>query len=142
MLAPDNDFGKLLKPGSPGGQELGPPPEVVNDFRPGIHHQTTTLVIQFDSVLDPASASNLANYRLVGALANGTFDGPPIPLRSAVYDPAAHSVTLTPESGHLNVFRHYQLSISGVTNPKGVPLDGDGDGKPGGTFVTIIPRSN
>ena len=141
-VAPDNNFGKLLKPGSPGGQTLGPPPEVTNVFRLGIHHQKPTIVIEFDSPLDPASATALANYRLVPVSDSGHPTGPAIPLASAAYDPVAHTVTLTPESGHLNIYHHYQLSISGVKNTKGVLLDGDHDGKPGGTYVTIITRDN
>ncbi len=170
-VSPNNDFGKIkiATPGGSLGGGGGTPivtaaatptptptptpartitasktpaaPQVTTIDRLGIHHQATSIVVLFNSALDPASASGLENYHLAYLFRDGKV-GPSIPIRSAVYDPSNNSVTLTPEPAHLNIHYHYQLSISGVTNTSGVLLDGTGTGKPGGTFVAVLTKAN
>ena len=91
---------------------------VVEDFvRNGVHHQPTRLVLTYSGAIDPAFAENLANYQLVA-----TGRDQVVPLASAVYDPTAHTVTLTPARS-LNVHYAYQLTAQNPCLP-GQPFVG------------------
>ena len=68
-------------------------PTVVTVKRFGIHMQQTVLVLSFNDGLDPTSAQNLNNYKIVGP------DGRAVRIGSAVFDPATNSVTLRPRAG-------------------------------------------
>jgi uncharacterized surface anchored protein len=144
QTAPDNNFGEI-KQQPPGGNTGGgcpmPPAEVESVHRIGIHHQTTQFVLTFNTALDPASAANLASYRLVVAFRDGRLARREVPLKSAVYNPANNTVTLTPVQD-LNIHFHYQLTVSGLKDACGRPIDGDDNGVPGGDFVTIITKQN
>ncbi len=140
----DDDFGKISA-GVPGGQTIGgggtpatPPPQVVNVYRLGIHHQLTSFVVQFSAAVDPVSASNPANYRLVPISRTGQVAAKPITIVSAVYNASTHAVTLTPSPDHLNIHIHDQLTITGVKSISGALIDG----KVGGAYVTIITKAN
>lgn len=116
-------------------------PTVVSIERYGIHPASKSLLINFSSPLDPASAQDLADYTLaVPALGRHHFRT--IKLRSAVYNPGTHSVTLTPMH-RLSLFRPYRLTIRGtgadpITGPTGVPLDGVGNGRPGSDYSGVL----
>ena len=63
-----------------------------------------------------------------------------VELESAVYDPAAQSVTLTPTEPFDLARRFKRLRVSGVgpntvKDAAGAPIDGNGDGRPGGDAV-------
>ena len=103
----------------------------------------TTIIVHFQGGLDPATANNTSNYHLRRIGKAGAIAHREIPLRSAVYNPANNTVTLTPVH-RLNVHERYLLTIDGLlsnTNPP-LPFDGDNNGTPGGTFVTVITRAN
>jgi len=111
-------------------------PQVTNVARYGYHRQPTSLVIDFNSALDPASAQDIANYRIVGPGKQR------IKVKAAVYNPAADSVTLL-VGQRLVLRKSYMLTIigspsSGVKNPEGLFLDGTGSGLPGSNYVSWI----
>jgi hypothetical protein len=94
------------------------PPTVTSVRRLGVHHQPTRIVVQFSEPLDPATASNVANYQLVTLIHGGRRVSAPFAFRSAVYDPTTNSVTLEP-TRQLALRRAYQLTVNG-TEPDGV----------------------
>ncbi len=103
------------------------------------------IVLSFDRTLDATRAKNRQNYdlRLAGPDSQfGTGDDKIIRVRSRVYDPVLHTVTLT-LSRRLVLRNSLQITAVG-TGTRGVSdifdnlLDGDGDGNPGGDFVTLF----
>jgi streptogramin lyase len=126
----------------------GDGPRVKSLKRFGIHSQPTTLVLTFNEALDPARAQNLANYSLVTAVLHGhtVVTGQAIPINQAVYNSAAHTVTLFPAQ-QLNVHLLYQLTVNGtapdgLTDTLGRLLDGNGSGKQGSNYVALITARN
>ena len=113
-------------------------PTVRSVERFGFHLRPTTLVLTFDAPLDPATAQDVANYRLVAL--EGT--GGTIRIKSAAYNAATRTVTLSP--AHLLNFHHrFRLTVigtarSGVTDISGSLLDGQNTGQPGSNFVKIM----
>jgi hypothetical protein len=135
----------LLVTSSPGGGLGGGLGEtgdvrVVGVQRFGIHYQPTTLVVSFNSPMDPLSTQNPRNYTIVGP------GGRSIPVGAAQYDPSTQSVTLFPLS-RLNLHYRYFLLING-TAPNGLSdvngnlLDGAGNGVAGTNFVTTVTAAN
>jgi hypothetical protein len=123
-------------------KELDPPPgpsnapRVMSLARYGYHMMPTTLVLTFDQALDPTTAQNVKNYRLVGP------GGRSIAIRSAVYDAAARTVTLRPVT-RLSLQRSYTLTINGtsstgVRSSAGQLLDGARTGRPGNDHKTAV----
>lgn len=115
-------------------------PKITRVPRYGVHWQPTILVINFDSALDPTRAQNVNNYIIIGPGAKL------VPVSSAVYNATSHSVTLYP-SRLIDFHYNYTLIVNGtlpfgLTNPQGVLLDGDNDGKPGGNYVSILNQKN
>jgi VCBS repeat-containing protein len=100
----------------------------------GIHHQPTRLVLTFSTAMDPQSVTDLTHYQLVRLRPHSGLPGRPIRLRSATYDPATFSITIRPLR-HLYLFSRYRFTASGLLDAQGIPLDGDGDGTPGGDLV-------
>jgi uncharacterized repeat protein (TIGR01451 family) len=101
----------------------------------------TAIVLTFSEALDPAKASDPANFSLVGT-GRGRAGGiiPVTPL----YDDATRTVTLIP-SRPLPGGSFYNLSINGsapggLTDRFGNLLDGDGDGRAGGNQVASFAR--
>lgn len=124
--------------------QTGPAPTVTSLERIGVHYDPTLLLIGFSQPLDPASAENLNNYVLVDAGRDGrlgTWDDREIPLASATYDTASQTVVLAPRP-QLALRGRYGLLVrsgaDGVTGLNGQPLDGNGDGQPGGDFYTVF----
>jgi hypothetical protein len=116
------------------------PPTVTNLQRFGFHAQPTTLVFKFNEALDPTRAQNVANYRIVAP------NGSSVAVTSAVYDSAAHTVTLYPRT-QINLHKIYTLTVigtgtQGVSDPTGSLLDGASNGKPGSNFVTKLTAAN
>ena len=112
----------------------------------------TSIVLSFDRALDPARATNVANYsnviRTVGPdRVFGTLDDGLVAIASATYDPATTSVTLTPASPlPLNVL--YQIAINqnanilttgGVADTTGALLNA---GVTGGPYVAQFALGN
>jgi hypothetical protein len=120
-------------------------PVVHSVDRAGFHAQPTLLQVTFGQPLNPATVSNLANYRIAAPGTDGRFgtrDDRSVPIQSAVYDPTMSTVILT-AARRLNLHRRYQLVVKGST-PSGVSdlagnlLDGAGNGKPGSNYVVIL----
>ncbi|WP_406696292.1 hypothetical protein V5E97_35405 [Singulisphaera sp. Ch08] len=120
------------------------PPLVVEGFRrSGIHRQPTRLVLTFNQPLQPATAVDVSNYRLVGLGRDrrfGTRNDRHIAMRSVKLDPTGRVVTLTPIV-RLPIRLRFQLTVAGaesvgLTSTSGRLLDGDSDGRPGGSFIT------
>ncbi len=84
----------------------GTAPTVVLLQRFGIHMQPTVVLLTFSSALDPVSAQNVRNYRIVGP------SGKHIAIDRAVYDPMTNTVTLLPHE-KINLHHNYQLTIIG-----------------------------
>ncbi len=125
-------------------------PRVVSITRLGFHSQPTSLVLTFNTALDPARAQDPANYSLVALTGNRvgpTRAGTAYAFASATYDPVAHTVTLVPVNRGLVLRVVYQLTINGsaatgLTSASGLPLDGQGNGTASGNFVTNITPAN
>ena len=113
-------------------------PSVTSLQRFGYHAHPTRFVLTFSTALEPASAEDVANYRLKPIL--GQRLGRAIPLKKAIYDSTTNTVTLKPIH-RVYLFNRYRLEVNGST-PKGVAgatgllLDGKGNGQPGSDFVT------
>ncbi len=115
-------------------------PTVVSLVRLGYHAGPTALALRFSAPLDAATAVDVRNYQLFQLLRGGHRAA--IRIRSAAYDPATRTVTLTP-ARQLYLFAHYQLVVNG-TSPTGVSdvygnlLDGAGTGRPGSNYVRVF----
>jgi uncharacterized repeat protein (TIGR01451 family) len=102
------------------------PPAIESLWRYGIHLQPTHLVLTFNETLSVSSAQDLHNYRLAGPGKDGRFgtaDDLVLRLRPIRYDPSRRDVILIP-SRRLPLHHRFQLTVSGITNPAGLPLDG------------------
>lgn len=120
------------------------PPVVVSVRRSGVHRQPTHVTLTFSEPLDPASATNRANYALVRVGPNGRTGAQSRPIRvdSVVYDAATRTVTITPGQ-RLGLNDFYRLTVRGkgagaVASADGTPLDGAGTGRPGSDFVVVV----
>jgi hypothetical protein len=115
-------------------------PTVASVKRYGIHMQPTVLVLTFNDGLDPSSAQDLSNYKIVGPT------GRSIGIRSAVFDPISNTVTLRPLT-RINLHHTYQLTVigtgvEGVTDSHGILLDGLDSGQPGSNYTTTLTWRN
>jgi len=115
----------------------GPPPvdgpTVVSLDRFGIHMQPTRLVLTFNDGLDPASAENMANYKIVDP------SGRPVAIDSVTFDAALNTVTIRPKT-RINIHHTYRLTVlgtgpGGVRDAEGRLLDGANTGVPGSNYV-------
>ena len=102
------------------------------------------IVLTFNNALNPSSTKAKANYRLAAAGRDrrfGTRDDVKVRFRSVAYNSAARTVTMTP-AGRLVLNKKFQLRLNaaGLIDLYGRPLDGNGDGRPGGDFVALITR--
>ncbi len=102
---------------------------------------TTDIVITFSGALDAADADTLANFHLAatGKGKKSKTYSKPIGLMSAAY--VLGKVTLQLR-GKLALSPAPQLRItaSGILDALGRPLDGNGDGQPGGDYVALLTR--
>jgi hypothetical protein len=100
--------------------------------RYGYHAMPTTLVLTFNQALDPATAEDVHNYRIVSP------EGHRIKIRRAVYDPANLTVTLH-LAERISIHHPYKVTVigtglKGVTNVQGQLLDGNDSGQPGADY--------
>ena len=86
----------------------------------GYHSQPTVLVLTFNEGLDPSTATDVANYRIVPVGPHGKF-GHAIAVNRVAYDPAARTVTLHP-SRRLNVHDRFELIVDGTSTHRVVDL--------------------
>ena len=110
----------------------------------------TSVVLTFAVPLDPATAADTAAYRIVtvtkekddGLFGDGSTetDTNRVGLLSASYDPLTNAVTLLPIKPFevRKSFKSIRVIATGpraVLTASGAPLDGDGNGRPGGDIV-------
>lgn len=105
-------------------------PHVKKVQRYGYHMMPTTVVLTFNQALDPSTAEDVHNYRIVGR------DGHRVKVKRAVYDAAALTVTLHFDD-RLSVHHPYMLTVigagtHGLSSVGGQPLDSAQAGEPGG----------
>jgi hypothetical protein len=132
-----SDLAQTVNAGSQGGDDG---PTVASLQRFGIHMQPTTLVLTFNDGLDPTSASNLANYKIVGP------DGRTVAISSATFDAALNTVTLRPKT-RINLHHTYELTVvgtgaRGVRDTHGTLLDGANNGQPGSNYTGSLTWRN
>lgn len=100
----------------------------------------TQVRLMLSEDLDRSTAEDLNSYRLLFVGKDnraGTRDDRVVTIRSVLYTPASHSVTITPTKA-LKLNQFFQITVDGtnrVTDVAGNHLDGDEDGTPGGNFV-------
>jgi hypothetical protein len=115
-------------------------PRVTRLERFGYHWMPTTLVLTFSQALDPTSAQDPNDYRIVGPA------GRTIRVKEAVYSPVARTVTLYPTQ-RINIHYTYELIVDGtapggLTNTEGTLLDGADSGKPGSDYRAPLTWRN
>lgn len=115
-------------------------PKVMEVQRFGYHDRPTTLVLVFNQPLDPSTAQDLKNYRVVGPARRN------IGIKSAVYDAVLDTVTLHP-SERINIHHRYSLIVDGnapggLENTQGEILDGAKSGEPGSDYRGFLTWRN
>jgi glucose/arabinose dehydrogenase len=127
-------------------QAVGPPVAVVDVHEQVRRGAVVQINVTFSGALDPASARTRAAYRLVLAGPDhrfGTADDRRIRIRVISYKRATRTVRLVPAIA-VSARKAIQLVVIGstsgaaVTDVFGRPIDGDGDGQPGGSYVATL----
>ena len=125
------------------------PPVTVESVRwqtLSLGHKKTAkvLVVTFSAALDPSDAQDASAYHLVSSRP-GQKSGPrgskTIPIASAIYNPFARTVTLTPRGKLTNKPLLLSINTALVRDTQGRPIDGNLGGQAGGNFVAAISRS-
>ena len=101
-------------------------------------HKTEQVIVLFVSgVLNVGDADNPGNYNLV-TIARGKKRSKGVAISRASYNSATNTVTLTTAKKlTLNPPLRLSVNAGGLLDNLGRPLDGNG--QPGGNFVTILP---
>ncbi len=124
-----------------------PPPVTVIGVAIATVHLTkkktaTDIVITFSGALDAADAGIVANFHLAapGKGKKAKTYSKPIGLKSATYGSSRVTLQL---NGKLALSPAPQLRItaSGILDALGRPLDGNGDGQPGGDYVALLTKT-
>jgi hypothetical protein len=126
--------------GASGGPLVFDGPTISSVQRFGIHMQPTVLVLNFNDGLDPTSAQDMNNYKIVGPAGN------PVAIASVTFDPEANSVTIRPK-GRINIHHTYRLTVvgtgaNGVRDTDGRLLDGTNSGRPGSNYSGTLTWGN
>jgi hypothetical protein len=127
----------------------------------GTAGQINGVVLTFSVPLDPTTAQNVKAYSIskkhkgdessFGVIDTSTPGGTRrVRFKSAVYDPATQTVTLTPTDAFDLGRRFKRVRISGsgpnaISTATGAQIDGNGDGKPGGDAILhsrVVRASN
>lgn len=119
-----------------------PVPLRISRFVPRIGQRAITSIgIELTGLVDPASAARISNYRIVAAGRDGRFgtrDDRAVNLRSAIVSFNRRAITLTPRQS-MATNQRYQLTVlDTVLDSIGRKLDGDRDGKFGGSAAALI----
>ena len=107
----------------------------------------SSIVLTFSGPLDPGTAGNAALYRLATAGKGGSFDAKgakTFAIRSAIYNAAANTVTLTPNNPFA-LSKTVQLRVSGAVGGGVLDsfrrlIDGNHDGSAGGDAISILSK--
>ena len=111
-------------------------------------HLVTEILVTFSGAVNATEAQETGIYRLVTPGKHGSFtakNAGSIKLRSAVYNAASDTVTLTPKKA-FSLSKPVELTING-TPPSGLQdtfgrlIDGDDNGTPGGNAAAVLRRS-
>ncbi len=113
---------------------------MINVSRYGFHDRPTTIVLTFNQALDPATADDPKDYRIIGPA------GRIIRVKSAVYNAANDTVTLRPRE-RINIHHRYTLIVDGtksggLTDMAGHLLDSTESGEPGSNYRTALTWRN
>ena len=103
----------------------------------------TGVRIIFDSPLDPATATAPANYSVAAAGKDkrfGTRDDKIIPAQITASDSGDATTLIVSLQKALKLGQFAALNVSGVTDTAALPLDGNNDGFPGGSYSTLFAR--
>ena len=108
----------------------------------------TEIVVDFSGPVNAAQADNVATYRLTTANGKGSFtakNSPVLKLRSAVFNPANDTVTITPKKAFA-LTKAVELTIngtapSGLQDSTGQLIDGADNGTAGSNAVALIRRT-
>ena len=135
------------QPGSGGPPGPPVPPVRVVDVRGASRTGSISrLAVTFSGALNRSSARNRNHYWLVLPGRDeilGTPDDRRIRIRAATYSRPTHSVRLV-ASRPIPARQTFALVVSGSITGPAVrdlaqrPIDGDGDGQPGGDFVAVL----
>jgi hypothetical protein len=141
----------IAAPTGPGG----PVPPIGDDLRWvailrfGIHMQRTRLELIFNSALDPTSAQDPRNYRIVAPEPERGRSGrvnQVVRIDSAIYDPNTFTVTLIP---HLRLDFHYRFRVTvhgtpprGLLDASGRAFRDSGSGLSGSDQTMTVTRRN
>jgi hypothetical protein len=90
----------------------------------------TGITIVVSGPVDPSGAASLAHYHLAQGRRN-------LPLRRAVYDARALTITLKPR-GRIVPTRATRLSISGLDDTLGRAVGGSPNGQPAGSVMSFV----
>ena len=109
-----------ISPSSSTGSGTDAPPHVKEVRRFGYHAMPTTLVLTFTGPLDPATAKDARNYKLIG------IHGNRIAIKRAIYDSTRMTVTLRP-AHRISIHHTYTLFLrsgtpGGLTDAQGQSL--------------------
>jgi hypothetical protein len=134
-------------PGSSPPTEVGSssvPPPVVLSVRLVTNAGTLRLIrINVSGALVKSEAQDTANSQLSLPGRDrklGTRDDQIIRPRSASYDAATGIITLTPRRLVLKSGAELRIVSAGLKDSHGQSLDGDGNGQPGGDYLTRLTR--
>jgi hypothetical protein len=108
-------------------------------------HQVTEIILDFSGAVNGTEAQSTVEYRLANPGKKGSFTAKNariIKLRSAIYNPANDSVTLTPRKPFKLAkpvqFRVNGSAPGGLEDSLGRLIDGDHNGSPGGDAIAVI----
>jgi RHS repeat-associated protein len=107
--------------------------------------QVTQVVITFSGAVNASEAANIKTYRLATPGTGGSYTAKNagiITLKSALYNRANYTVTLTPTKA-FSLTKPVQLLVygtsrNGLQDSHGRLIDGDHNGTPGGNAVAIL----
>jgi hypothetical protein len=126
-----------------------PPPVTLTQVQPVFNneHLVSKILVTFSGAVNATEAQETGIYRLVTPGKHGSFtakNAGSIKLRSAVYDAASDTVTITPKKA-FSLSKPVELTIdgnppSGLQDTLGRLIDGDHDGTPGGDAAAVIRR--
>jgi hypothetical protein len=115
----------------------------------GSHMRPTVLDLIFNEPLEPMSARNSGNYRIiapepVGGSSHRVDQG--VRVDSETYNPGSFTVRLFPDR-RLDIHYHFRLAVhrsapQGVSDVLGRLLDGAGSGYPGRNQTTVVTWRN
>jgi hypothetical protein len=135
------------------------PPTLVSVQIQGAPRSTTGVVLTFSEALDPVRAQRVSNYQISRSRTRCEIDPLPDPdphhdiicgderqtikIDGAIYDDAAHTVTLLPREAFDATVRMRRIRISadedqGVADAAGNRLDGNENGVAGGRGVFLM----